>query len=356
MASSDRVVFVLIGTMLLGAAGTSGVQAGAPPAPARAAAPAPAPQEEAAAEGDEAPPEDEAAPEEASPKQKGGRKGKGGDPLKSRLAEISKAHKTQMAFGAEELDVWTKFWTGLRNQRGLFEQRMLNERKAFVESLSSLDAKDRSQSLLDFERMQNNKMRSFEDTQSTKIKEFILDHATKLREFGLAQEENREKLAQASADAWTEERSALNIQAPIVETKADRKAREKEKAKDENVWRPTPAQAEERLKELKSAFHGKDDDDVIKDKIERAKKPKKPGWAEKSYWSEGDRGKTYTFGVGSIVGMSPATGLVMVENSAKANLLKAEGQTKGTMKGAVTIDWYYEKDSRTLYALMVHLR
>ncbi|MBI5624423.1 MAG: hypothetical protein HY924_11650 [Elusimicrobia bacterium] len=159
---------------------------------------------------------DEAAVEPAPARKKGARKAKAaaGDPFQIRVAEIAKVWRAQIAFGKGESESWNEFWTAVRNDRGKFEQRLTNERVAFVDSLKSLDPKDHGQSLLDFETMQSNKMKSFEESQATKIKDFIQQKESRLREFGLAQEAERERLAQASVDSWVEERSLLNISLP----------------------------------------------------------------------------------------------------------------------------------------------
>lgn len=211
-----------------------GLWLAASPAPAfaqKTAAPA-MPQAEAAAEPEEAPAE-EAQAEEAPVKKKPGKKAAKSaplDPFKMRLAEISKVHKSQMAFGNTEFEAWRLFWTKLRDERGLFEMRLANERKAFVESLSSLDSKDHAQSLVDYETMQSNKMRSFEESQGVRIKDFVQEREAKLREFGVAQEAERDRMAQASQDAWVEERTMLNIPLPL-DKKAAKKEKEREKDK-----------------------------------------------------------------------------------------------------------------------------
>lgn len=185
--------------------------------------------EAAAAEGGE-----EAAPE-AAPVKKKARKGKAaaGDPFQMRVNEIAKVYKAQIVFGKTEADAWNEFWTTIRNERGKFEQRLTNERVAFVDSLRSLDPKDHGQSLLDFETMQANKMKAFEESQSVRIKDFIQQKEGRLREFGIAQEAERERLAQASLDSWTEERALLNISLPVPDGRASRKERkDKEKEKE----------------------------------------------------------------------------------------------------------------------------
>ncbi|MBI4676903.1 MAG: hypothetical protein HY748_04910 [Elusimicrobia bacterium] len=198
---------------------------------AQKAAPAPA---EPAAEAEAAPAEgaaEEAPAEQASPRKKPGRKGKsaGADPFQIRVAEIAKVWRGQIAFGKAEFDAWNEFWTAIRNDRGKFEQRLTAERAAFVDSLKSLDSKDHGQSLLDFETMQSNKMKAFEESQGAKIKDFIQQREARLREFGIAQEAERERLAQASVDSWMEERSFLNIALPPPDVRPSKKDRSKDK-------------------------------------------------------------------------------------------------------------------------------
>ncbi len=160
----------------------------------------------------------------AAPKKKGRSKG---DPLKARLAEVSKVHKNQMTFGTKEGEAWKTFWTKLRDERGLFEVRLSKQREGFVDSLRSLDSKDHGQALLDFETMQTNVMKSFEDNQSNKIKEFVSERESRLREFGGAQEAERERLAAASTDAWLMERASLKIEMPVSPGKKDSKSKKK---------------------------------------------------------------------------------------------------------------------------------
>lgn len=134
------------------------------------------------------------------------------DSLKARLAEISRVYKAQIEFGASEFAIWKNFWTKLRDDRGLFEMRLIKQREGFVDSLRSLASRDHGQSLLDFETMQNNVMKSFEQDQSSRIKEFIAERASRLQEFGARQEEERIRLAQESSFNWDSEKSALNIE------------------------------------------------------------------------------------------------------------------------------------------------
>lgn len=167
--------------------------------------------------------EEEARPRARKPKRavraKPSSKSERPDPMKARLAEISQVYKEQISFGGAEFDLWKKFWTKLRDDRGLFEVRLAKQREGFVDSLRSLEAKDHGQSLADFETMQGNTMRSFEERQSFKIKDFIAERQSKLREFGAAQESERARLAQGSESAWVEEKNMLNIEpvAPPLE-------------------------------------------------------------------------------------------------------------------------------------------
>lgn len=151
------------------------------------------------------------------------------DPMKVRLAEISQVYKEQIAFGSAEFDLWKKFWTKLRDDRGLFEVRLAKQREGFVDSLRSLEEKDHGQSLADFETMQGNTMRSFEERQSFKIKDFIAERQSKLREFGAAQESERARLAQTSESAWLEEKNMLNIEPPPPPLEEDKKKGKKKK-------------------------------------------------------------------------------------------------------------------------------
>lgn len=169
---------------------------------AQADAPAAAEEEEEAEEA-EPPPSKKKSKSKAKP-----------DTMKIRLADIARVHKAQLAFGSAAADEWKKFWTKLRDERGLFEVRLGKQRSGFMDSLRSLDSKDHGQSLLDFENMQTNVMKSFEDNQAAMIREFVADRENRLKEFGAAQEAERARMAQDSLQAWNEERSELKIELP----------------------------------------------------------------------------------------------------------------------------------------------
>lgn len=155
--------------------------------------------------------EEEAAP---PPAKKGAKRHSKPDNLKLRKADINRVYKSQIAFGTTEFEEWKKFWTKLGKDRGLFEDRMGKQRVGFLDSLGSLDPKDHGQSLLDFENMQTNVMKSFEDNQAAMIREFVADRENRLKEFGAAQEAERARMAQDSLQTWNEERSELKIELP----------------------------------------------------------------------------------------------------------------------------------------------
>jgi hypothetical protein len=198
-----------------------------------AAQDAAAPAQQAA--GDEGGEEEEEAPAPAPAAKKKPAKAPAGPnlagvsgPMKQRLAEISKVHKNQLAFGAAEGEVWKGFWTKLRDERALFEMRLVKQREGFMESLRSLDARDHYQSLQDFEALQNNVMNSFEESQQAKIAEFIAARESKIKEFGAAQEGERARLAQESTELWDAQKAKLDIQPPSKEEQKEM-AREKDK-------------------------------------------------------------------------------------------------------------------------------
>lgn len=208
-------------------------------AAARAAAP------EAAADADEAMEEPEEAAEAPAPKPaasspKVRRKAppaasSGRDQaLKSRMNEIARIHKEQMAFAAAEMESFKQFWTKMRDERGLFEMRLSKQRENFLESLRSLDASAHGQSLLDFENMQANVMSSFEESATAKISAFVSEREARLREFGSAQELERQRVARLAADAWEEEKRALNLEVPTEDQvrKAKKERKEPRKGKD----------------------------------------------------------------------------------------------------------------------------
>lgn len=155
------------------------------------------------------------------------------DMPKSELADISKVYKSQMAFDGAESELWKNFWTKLRDERALFELRLGKQREGFVDSLRSLDPKDHGQSLLDFETLQNNSMKSFEENHSAKIRDFIAERLAKLKEFGEIQEAERARLAQSSREAWEAERAKLGIALPQLPTpeKGKKGAKSEEKKK-----------------------------------------------------------------------------------------------------------------------------
>lgn len=162
--------------------------------------------------------------------------------IKRRVAKINDRHKARMDFLAKESDIWNSFWTKVRDERKLFEIRLARQLLDLFESLSSLDANDHALTMADFEKMQNNVVKSFETQQKQKLAEFFAARERRWREFVSQQERERaDFLAEAPAD-WKATRGSEAAPAPARRGKSAR---------------PTPASAPDDNSEDASGLESK---------------------------------------------------------------------------------------------------
>jgi hypothetical protein len=122
--------------------------------------------------------------------------------VKRRVSKIMDHHKARMDFLAKESDIWTSFWTKVRDERKLFEIRIARQMLDVFESVSQLDVNDQAASLSDFERLQSNVIKSFETQQRQKLTEFFGARDQRWKEFVGQQERERSDFLAESPTDW----------------------------------------------------------------------------------------------------------------------------------------------------------
>ena len=120
--------------------------------------------------------------------------------LKHRLAAIKTSHKQRLDFAARDTTEWGNFWNKVKEERNLFEVRIARQRLDLFESLGSLNQKEHSTTISDFERLQTNQIKAFENDQRSKMQEFFGSREKRWREYYVAQEKDRASFA-AEVDA-----------------------------------------------------------------------------------------------------------------------------------------------------------
>jgi hypothetical protein len=151
--------------------------------------------------------------------------------VKRRVSKIMDHHKARMDFLAKESEIWTSFWTKVRDERKLFEIRIARQMLDVFESVSSLDPGDQANSLGDFEKMQSNVIKSFETQQKQKLSEFFAARDQRWKEFVAQQERERSDfLAESPAD-W-QATKGVESSASTHKGRATRPAKSKAPAAD----------------------------------------------------------------------------------------------------------------------------
>jgi hypothetical protein len=144
--------------------------------------------------------------------------------LKARLAKINDNHGVRQSFMKKEGETWENFWSKVRDERKLFEQRQTQQMLSTFQSLTSLEPAQRAAPVADFERMQGGVIKSFEAQQRAKMIEFFAARDAAWKEFAAAQEAEREEFVAAAAADWQRRKAELLEQESAPVAKASKKA------------------------------------------------------------------------------------------------------------------------------------
>ncbi|MBI3554217.1 MAG: hypothetical protein HY077_17095 [Elusimicrobia bacterium] len=129
--------------------------------------------------------------------------------LKDRLSKIQDAHKMRMDFFDKEKTSWDNFWTRIRDERRKFEIRITRQTLDLFESLASLDPKDHAATVSNFEKLQNDLIKSFEQQQKQKMQEFFSDRESRWKEFAGEQEKERSEFVADAEAGWKENKASI---------------------------------------------------------------------------------------------------------------------------------------------------
>lgn len=127
--------------------------------------------------------------------------------LRKRQAQLERDHKARMDFMARETELWTGFWNKVFEERSLFEVRIARQRLDTLESLASLDGKDRESALSDFEKLQFTQIKSFEDKQQRKTQGFFAERQARWKDFEIEAEQGRAACANDAYTQWQSQRA-----------------------------------------------------------------------------------------------------------------------------------------------------
>lgn len=131
--------------------------------------------------------------------------------LKHRLAAIKTSHKQRIDFASRDQTEWGNFWNKVKEERNLFEVRIARQRLDLFESLGSLNQKEHSTTISDFERLQTNQIRAFENDQRAKMQEFFSGREKRWKEYYNAQEKDRASFAAEVDASWDQLKAALKL-------------------------------------------------------------------------------------------------------------------------------------------------
>ncbi|MBI4348664.1 MAG: hypothetical protein HY553_17635 [Elusimicrobia bacterium] len=131
--------------------------------------------------------------------------------LKHRLATIKALHKQRVDFAARDVKEWNAYWDKVKEERNLFEVRIARQRLDLFDSLSSLNPKEHSTTISDFERLQTNQIRAFENDQKQKMQDFFASRDKRWREYYSAQEKDRASFAAEVNASWDQLKAALKM-------------------------------------------------------------------------------------------------------------------------------------------------
>ncbi|MFH1723120.1 MAG: hypothetical protein ABII00_00715 [Elusimicrobiota bacterium] len=128
--------------------------------------------------------------------------------LQKRLNKLKKVYEDQDAFGLRRSGAWKNFWLKRYEERKLFEVRVARQRLNLFESLASLDPSYHGQTIADFERLQDNVIKSFESQQKEKMDEFFAGLTRDIEEYAKGQERIRADFLESAIEAWKSQKSA----------------------------------------------------------------------------------------------------------------------------------------------------
>lgn len=129
--------------------------------------------------------------------------------LKDRSERIKQMHKSRQEFIAQETETWNTFWNKVKEDRLLFEVRIIRQRLDLFDSLASLESNSHAPSLVNFEKLQSEVIKTFEQQQKDKMTSFFADRDARSKSFAAQQEKDRaESVADAEA-AWREQKGSL---------------------------------------------------------------------------------------------------------------------------------------------------
>lgn len=132
--------------------------------------------------------------------------------LKDRLTQIKAAQDARGKFFAHEQLDWTTFWGKIAEDRKKFEIRMTRQMLDVFESLASLDPKDHATTIANYERMQDDFMKSFEDQQKQKIQDFFAARQQRWADFAADQEKERADFMAEAKQGWEDNKNAVLAQ------------------------------------------------------------------------------------------------------------------------------------------------
>ncbi|MBI4424856.1 MAG: hypothetical protein HY554_14080 [Elusimicrobia bacterium] len=131
--------------------------------------------------------------------------------LKHRLSAMKVSHKARLDIMTKDSQEWSAFWNKVKDERNLFEVRIARQRLDLFESLGSLEAKEHSATIADFERLQTGVIRAFEKGQQARMQEFFTARERRWRDFYAAQEKERAALAAEVDASWSQLKSAMKM-------------------------------------------------------------------------------------------------------------------------------------------------
>lgn len=158
--------------------------------------------------------------------------------LRDRSERIKELHKSRMDFIAQEAEAWNAFWVKVKDDRLLFEVRITRQRLDLFESLNSLESRNHSPSIVNFEKLQGDIIKTFELEQKQRMVDFFTDHDARWKSFAAQQEKDRLESVADAEMAWQGQKAGLRGQ-PSPEPRTGRKSQTKaEKGSDIRFERP----------------------------------------------------------------------------------------------------------------------
>ena len=142
--------------------------------------------------------------------------------LRDRSERIKQMHKSRVDFMTEESEVWNAFWNKTKDDRLLFEVRVIRQRLDLFESLASLESRDHAPSITDFEKLQANVIKAFEAQQKQRMADFFSERDARSKSFAVQQEKDRLESVSDADKAWQGQKAGLRGQ-PAPESKSGRR-------------------------------------------------------------------------------------------------------------------------------------